>query len=89
MTEPIFHMKEKKDCLDIMLEMDLKELLMHPIVIEVLNLVYEGKYSASDNSLSMSLTFSCLLEMETFSIKNILNRLIQNIVNFGEGVNLR
>ena len=54
MTEPIFHKSERKDCLDIMLEMDMKELLKNPIVIEVLNLVYEGKYSASNSSLSMS-----------------------------------
>ena len=57
MTEPIFHMSERKDSLDIMLEMNLQELLKDPIVIEVLNLVYEGKYSASNSSLSMSQTF--------------------------------
>lgn len=54
MTEPIFHISERKDCLDIMLEMNMQELLKDPIVIEVLNLVYEGKYSASNSSLSMS-----------------------------------
>lgn len=89
MSEPIFHMSERKDCLDIMLEMNMKELLKHPIVIEVLNLVYEGKYSVSNSSLSMSQSFQCLLEMETFSIKNISNRLIFNIVSFGDTSNSR
>lgn len=56
MSEPILHMTEKKDCLDIMLEMDMQDLLKHPVVIEVLNLVYEGKYSISSTALSMSQT---------------------------------
>lgn len=82
-------MSERKDCLDIMLEMDMQELLKNPIVIEVLNLVYEGKYSASDSSLSMSQTFTCLLEMDTFSFKNILSRLIYNCSHFGDEGNSR
>lgn len=56
MTEPIFHLSEKKDCLDIMLEMDLQDLLKHPVIIEILNLIYEGKYSISSTALSMSQT---------------------------------
>jgi len=47
MSEPILNMSEKKDSLDIMYEMNMQELLKHPVVIEVLNLVYEGKYSVS------------------------------------------
>jgi len=35
-------MTERKDCLDIMYEMNMQELLQHPVVVEVLNLVYEG-----------------------------------------------
>ena len=57
MKEPIFHMSETKDSLDIMLEMNMQELLKDPILIEVLDLVYEGKYSASNSSLSMSQTY--------------------------------
>ena len=87
MTEPIFHTNERKDCLDIMLEMNMQELLKDPIVIEVLNLVYEGKYSASNSSLSMSQTFSCFLDWETFSLKSISSKLINNISTFGEGNN--
>lgn len=61
MSEPIIHMTEKKDCLDIMLEMDMQDLLKHPVVIEILNLVYEGKYSISSTALSMSQTVQAML----------------------------
>ena len=54
MAEPILHMNERKDSLDIMYEMNMQDLLKHPVVVEVLNLVYEGKYSVSSSSLSMS-----------------------------------
>jgi hypothetical protein len=65
MSEPILHSTEQKDSLDIMYEMDMQELLRDPVVVEVLNLVYEGKFSVSSSALSMSQTFFCLLEMET------------------------
>ena len=54
MSEPILHMTERKDSLDVMFEMNMQKLLQHPVVVEVLNLVYEGKYSVSSSSLSMS-----------------------------------
>jgi len=57
MSEPILHMTEKKDSLDVMYEMNMQRLLQHPVVVEVLNLVYEVKYSVSSSSLSMSITF--------------------------------
>ena len=57
MSEPILHMTERKDSLDIMYEMNMQELLKHPVVVEVLNLVFEGKYSVSSSALSMSQTF--------------------------------
>jgi len=84
MSEPILHMTEKKDSLDIMFEMNMQELLKNPVVVEVLNLVYEGKYSVSSSALSMSQTFYCLLEMEITNVKSINERLLQNIVNFGD-----
>jgi len=43
--EPIFHMTEAKDSLDLMLEMGMNELLNNPVIIEVMNLVNEGQYS--------------------------------------------
>ena len=87
MLEPILHMTERKDCLDIMQEMNMSELLQHPVVVEVLNLVNEGKYSITSSPISMSLTFQTMLEMSTLSLKSVNQRLIQNIVNFGDGSN--
>lgn len=84
MSEPILHMTERKDSLDIMYEMNMQELLKHPVVVEVLNLVFEGKFSVSSSALSMSQTFQCMAEMESMSMKSINERLIANIVNFGD-----
>jgi hypothetical protein len=84
MSEPILHMTERKDSLDFMFEMNMQRLLKHPVVVEVLNLVYEGKYSVSSSSLNMSQTFQCTLEMETNSLKSINDKLIQNVINFGD-----
>ena len=57
MREPIFHMTESKDSLDIMLEMNMESLLTHPVIVEVLNLVNEGKFSVDSSALSLSQTF--------------------------------
>jgi hypothetical protein len=84
MAEPILHTSEKKDSLDIMYEMNMQELLRNPVVVEVLNLVYEGKYSVSSSAMSMSQTFFCLFEMEITSLKSINERLLANIVNVGD-----
>jgi len=54
MREPIFHMTEKKDSLDIMLEMNMNVLLQNPVIVEVLNLVYEGKYSVDSSATNLS-----------------------------------
>lgn len=89
MSEPILHMTEKKDCLDIMLEMDMQELLKHPVVIEVLNLVYEGKYSISSTALSMSQTVQAMLAMDVWSGKSINERLINNITQFGDSASTK
>jgi len=79
MSEPILHMTERKDSLDVMYEMNMQQLLHHPVVVEVLNLVYEGRYSVSSGALSMSSTFSCLLDMEFTGLKSMTSRLINNI----------
>ena len=42
MMEPILHMSEKNDCLDVMYEMNMSGLLKHPVIVEMLNLVNEG-----------------------------------------------
>lgn len=87
MMEPILHMHEKKDSLDVMYEMNMQDLLKHPVVVEVLNLVFEGKFSVSSSALSMSQTFQSLTDTDALSLKSINDRLIQNVVNFGDSGN--
>lgn len=84
MLEPMLHYNEHKDCLDIMIEMDMKELLQHPVVMEVLNLIHEGKYSITTSPLSISYTFQCLLDMEMLSLNSINERFTKYIFSFGE-----
>ena len=50
-------MTEVKDSLDLMLEMGMNELLNHPVIIEVMNLVNEGEYSVDVSLLQLSQTF--------------------------------
>ena len=83
MREPILHLTERKDSLDIMLEMKMENLLKHPVIVEILNLVYEGKYSVDSSTLSLSQTFQCFFMMNTADLKSINDRLINNIVTFG------
>lgn len=89
MLEPVLHMTERKDCLDIMYEMNMQALLQHPVIVEVLNLVNEGKYSITASPLSMSQTFVCMDEMKINSLKSMNERLMNNIVNFGDSGNAR
>ena len=42
MNEPVFHLTERKDSFDLMLEMQLDHLLQNPVIVEILNLTYEG-----------------------------------------------
>ena len=84
MREPIFHMTEKKDSLDIMLEMGMDDLLKHPVIVEVLNLVYEGKYSVDSSIITLSQTFSAFTNMETTDIKSINQRMISNVTSLGQ-----
>ncbi len=84
MTEPIFHMTERKDSLDIMLEMNMETLLKHPVIVEVLNLAYEGKYSADSSALALSQTFQCFFNMDTTELKSINERLLFNVKSFGD-----
>jgi hypothetical protein len=83
MLEPILSLDKKKDSLDIMYEMNLHELLKIPVVIEVLDLVNEGKFSINSSSISMSQTFDCAFEMKLFSEKSMTNKLLVNIANLG------
>lgn len=84
MSEPILHTTERKDSLDVMYEMNMAQLLQHPVVVEVLNLVYEGKYSVSTSALSMFQTFHCLSDIDVTTNKRITERLADNIAKFGD-----
>ena len=84
MLEPIFHMTERKDSLDIMFEMKMESLLKHPVVVEVLIFVYGGIYSVDFNLTNISPTFNCFFEMEASNLKSINDRLFYNIANFGD-----
>lgn len=57
MLEPVLDLNHSQDSLDIMLEMQMQRTLNHPVIIEVLNLVYEGRYSIDSSILSLSQTF--------------------------------
>mmetsp|Transcript_11802 Transcript_11802/g.18134 ORF Transcript_11802/g.18134 Transcript_11802/m.18134 type:complete len:94 (-) Transcript_11802:2090-2371(-) len=84
MHEPVLDMAGAKDSLDIMLEMNMEEILNHPVVVEVLNLVYEGQYSVDSQSIYLSQTFQSFFQMDTFELKQISSRLMTNIANFGQ-----
>lgn len=84
MREPIFHLSEKKDSLDIILQMQMEFLLKHPVVVEVLNLVYEGKYSVDSSVLSLSQTFQAFFLMEAADLKSINERMLMNIKSLGD-----
>jgi len=57
MREPIFDMETRMDALDIMLEMDMEVMIQNPVIVEVLNLVYEGQFSYDNSTLNLSQTF--------------------------------
>ena len=84
MREPIFHMTERKDSLDAMLEMNMESLLNNPVIVEVLNLVNEGKYSVDSSAMSLSQTFQSFFGMDTADLKSINDRLMSNIASFGD-----
>mmetsp|Transcript_39720 Transcript_39720/g.60879 ORF Transcript_39720/g.60879 Transcript_39720/m.60879 type:complete len:263 (+) Transcript_39720:1387-2175(+) len=84
MREPILSRGTSMDSLDAMLEMNLESILEHPIVVEVLNLVYEGQYSVDSSPLHLITTFSTFFFMDTFDIKRIGSRLTSNIINMGQ-----
>mmetsp|Transcript_22642 Transcript_22642/g.34931 ORF Transcript_22642/g.34931 Transcript_22642/m.34931 type:complete len:204 (-) Transcript_22642:2219-2830(-) len=79
MTEPILHLTDHKDSLDIMLEMKMEHLLKHPVIVEVLNLTYEGKYSSDSDVLSLSATIATFFHVETLDSKSFVERFMQNM----------
>jgi len=49
--------------------------LNHPVIIEVLNLVYEGRYSINSSLLYLSSTFAYFFNSEVFELKSVQDRL--------------
>ena len=83
MLERVLHTKEERDLLDYMLEMELSEILNHQMIIEVLELVYEGKLATEDNSLFLLTTLESFIETSMFDSKCIQHKLKSNIASFG------
>mmetsp|Transcript_12403 Transcript_12403/g.19381 ORF Transcript_12403/g.19381 Transcript_12403/m.19381 type:complete len:231 (+) Transcript_12403:1572-2264(+) len=83
MKEPVLSLDAQKDSLDIMLEMNLDKVLNHPVIVEVLNLAYEGQYSVDSSVVDLSTTFTTFFQMGTFDLKPVRSRLLANIKNFG------
>ena len=54
MSEPILSLGTPQDSLDLMLEIEMYDLLKHQIVVEVMNLVNEGRYSVGGSVLHLS-----------------------------------
>jgi len=63
--------------------MQMKKLLNHPVVIEVLNLVHEGKYSVDSSPIHLSQTWSIFLTSNAFEKKCINERIMNNIKTIG------
>mmetsp|Transcript_22212 Transcript_22212/g.34381 ORF Transcript_22212/g.34381 Transcript_22212/m.34381 type:complete len:87 (-) Transcript_22212:720-980(-) len=64
--------------------MNMGSLLNHPVIIEVLNLVYEGQYSVDSQNLYLSQTLLCFFNMDIFDNKSIAGRLFSNIKSLGQ-----
>jgi len=83
MKEPILSMNSQQDSMDLIFTMDMNDLIQHKVVEEVLNLVYDGKYSIDTTPLYLSSLWNTMTQMSTFSQKSVFKRLIANINTMG------
>lgn len=83
MKEPILNQREQKDSMDLILMMDTNDIIQHEVVEEVLNLVYDGKYSIDTSPLYLSSMYNILTTMPTFSPKSVFKALVNNINTMG------
>lgn len=83
MKEPILSINTQQDSMDLIYLMDMKDLIQHKVVEEVLNLVYDGKYSIDTTPLYLSSLWNTMTQMSTFSQKSVFKRLIANINTMG------
>lgn len=54
MREPILNPIERRDAMDLMLLFDMDRIIQHKVVEEVLNLVFDGKYSIDSSMMDIS-----------------------------------
>ena len=66
-----------------MLIMNMDSLIQHKVVEEVLNLVYDGKYSIDSSSLYLSSLWYISDQVSTFSPKSVFRRMITHIDQMG------
>ena len=75
MREPVLHPKNQRDAMDMMLHMNMDALIQHKVVEEVLNLVYDGKYSIDQNPIYLSSLWYINNQIDTISSKSVLRRM--------------
>jgi len=83
MKEPLLHPSEQQDSMDLLFQMNMDDLIQHKVVEEILNLVYDGKYSIDSNTLYLSSLWNAISQMDTFSPKSVFKRLVNNINTLG------
>ena len=84
MLEPLLTISEDKYLLDVVLEMEMEDTLNHPVIVEVLNVVSEGKYSVDSSIPYLLNTFQAFVELSVTDNKGISDRLNQNIKSFSQ-----
>ena len=67
MREPILNPIERRDSMDLMLLFDMDRIIQHKVVEEVLNLVFDGKYSIDSSMLDISSLWVFITQIDTFS----------------------
>lgn len=70
MREPVLHPRDQQDSMDLMLMMKMDRIIQNKVVEEVLNLVYDGKFSIDSNALYLSSLWVFISQMDTFSAKS-------------------
>lgn len=70
--------------MDLLLSMNLNRVIQHKAVEEVLNLVYDGKYSIDSSVLYLSSLWTFASQMATFSQKSCWDKLVLNINKMGD-----
>ena len=67
MREPVLNPIERRDSMDLMLMFDMDRIIQHKVVEEVLNLVFDGKYSIDSSMLDISSLWVFITQIDTFS----------------------